>query len=132
MIINTDMIYPIGSLYITTSTVSPAISFGGTWTQITDDAYLKIVNTSSVAGVLGGTSSDHKIPINSMPSHTHGISPHGTHNDKISPSEQWGNYPVTLHADYRADWTDYGTKSAGGGQAYYPYYYGVYVWKRTA
>ena len=60
MIINVDMIYPIGALYITTSTVSPAISFGGTWTQITDDAYLKIVNTVGAVGALGGTSSAHK------------------------------------------------------------------------
>lgn len=29
--------------------------------------------------------------------------------------------------DVVAFYTDY----QGGGQAYYPYYYGVYVWKRT-
>lgn len=34
MKINIDMIYPIGSIYMTTSTVSPAVLFGGTWERI--------------------------------------------------------------------------------------------------
>jgi len=71
MQINVDLIYPIGSIYMSINTVSPATLFGGTWEQITDDAYLKIV--SSNPGELGGTSSDHKITIESMPSHNHGL-----------------------------------------------------------
>lgn len=34
MQINVDLIYPIGSIYMTTSTVSPAVLFGGTWERI--------------------------------------------------------------------------------------------------
>lgn len=34
MNINVDLIYPIGSIYMTTSTVSPAVLFGGTWERI--------------------------------------------------------------------------------------------------
>lgn len=131
MQINVDLIYPIGSLYLTTSTVSPAVLFGGTWERISDDAYLKIA-TGSTAGNLDGTSSDHKIPLTSIPSHTHGGWNHGFWNDKTTASDQWGNYPITLHADKKANWTDYNTKSAGGGNPYYPYYYDVFVWKRIA
>lgn len=29
-----DVIYPVGSIYITTNATSPADSIGGTWTQI--------------------------------------------------------------------------------------------------
>lgn len=131
MIINVDMIYPIGSLYITTSTISPAICFGGTWTQITDDAYLKIVNTSGSVGVLGGTSSAHKIPVQSLPSHQH------THIN-------WNGASIGLNTggnQYNLSWGKQGatndnsafkTGYTGGGQPYYPYYYGVYVWKRIA
>ena len=75
MIINKDLIldfvHPIGSIYISVNSTSPATLFGGTWTQITSDAYLKIV--SSNAGNLGGTSSEHKIPISSMPNHSHKV-----------------------------------------------------------
>ncbi len=33
MKINIDLIYPIGSIYLTTSTVNPSTLFGGTWVR---------------------------------------------------------------------------------------------------
>lgn len=115
-------IYPIGSIYISTSSTSPASFIGGSWTQITSDAYLKIV--SSNAGSLGGTSAEHKIPISSMPSHKHNLS----YREGAASGSQWFLDPGTASA-----WTGNGSIGAtGGGQAYYPYYYGIYVWKRTA
>ena len=115
-------IYPIGSIYISTSSTSPASFIGGSWTQITSDAYLKIV--SSNAGSLGGTSAEHKIPISSMPSHKHNLS----YRDGAASGSQWFLDPGTASA-----WAGNGSIGAtGGGQAYYPYYYGIYVWKRTA
>lgn len=128
------MIYPIGSLYITTSTVSPAISFGGTWTQITDDAYLKIVNTSSAVGSLGGTSSNHKIPVSSMPSHSHSYNQWLFNGASASGGAHygygWESNTGTMYNNMPSNWASIG--NTGGGQAYYPYYYGVYVWKRIA
>ena len=136
MIINVDFMYPVGSLYITTDTTfNPNIKFGGTWARLEGDVYLKNVPSTAadqIIGDYGGTSSEHKIPISSMPSHSHGAWNHGFWNDKTTASDQWGNYPITLHADKKANWTDYSTKSAGGGQAYYPYYYGIICWHRTA
>ena len=127
MIMNIDFVYPIGSIYLSINSTNPSKWFGGTWTQITSDAYLKIVTSN--AGSLGGTSSNHKIPISSMPSHSHtgGLSCYagggGANVFNFTPanvtnSPQWSN---SLNIG-----------SSGGGQAYYPYYYGVYVWKRTA
>ena len=41
MQINVDLIYPIGSLYITTDTTfNPNIKFGGTWARLEGDVYL--------------------------------------------------------------------------------------------
>lgn len=31
-----DVVYPIGSLYFTTSTINPSTLFGGTWKQVKD------------------------------------------------------------------------------------------------
>lgn len=126
MKINIDLIYPIGSIYLTVNNTDPNVVFGGTWQQITSDAYLKIV--SSNGGSLGGTSSDHKIPLSSIPSHTHKNAIRYSTSGNLSGSlayfcatTQYGptdNYNVVM--------------SAGGGQAYYPYYLGIYVWKRIS
>jgi len=124
MIVNTDFVYPIGSIYLSVNATNPSKYFGGTWEQITSDAYLKIVTQN--AGSLGGTSADHKIPISSMPSHTHNL--YGANTGE--------NYPITNTGNDWAPttrgWTKDCLTSTGGGQAYYPYYYGVYVFKRTA
>lgn len=113
--------YPVGSLYLTVSTTSPASIFGGTWEKLTQDAYLKIV--ASGAGGTGGRG-DHKIQVTNIPSHAHSLGGvlssayHTTAN--TSGSSAWGAYGLSNE-----------TGTTGGGQAYYPYYYGIYVWKRT-
>lgn len=42
-----DIIYPIGSVYITFSNVSPATSIGGTWSQITNKVLRAAKDTST-------------------------------------------------------------------------------------
>ena len=118
-----DMIYPVGSIYISVAATNPETLFGGTWEQITGDAYLKIVTEN--AGTLAGTSSEHKIPLSSIPSHHHSV-------ERVA---QYGNSGSTANFTSGNAWqgvSGVNTSDAGGGQAYYPYYLGVYVWKRTA
>lgn len=128
MNINVDLIYPIGSLYLTTSTISPSVLFGGTWERIKNDAYLKIA-TGDSAGTLGGTSSNHKIPVSSMPAHNH-TGTAGSVVIDVGKTDSAFGWHTSTTAGYRAN---AGTlTNTGGGQAYYPYYYQIFVWKRTA
>lgn len=60
--------YEVGDVYISTNATSPASKYGGTWEQLDEDAYFKIV--TSGAGSYGGTSNEHKIPLTSIPSTT--------------------------------------------------------------
>lgn len=130
MIINTDLIYPIGSIYLSVNATNPSKYFGGTWQQITSDAYLKIV--SSNAGSLGGTSAEHKIPIASIPAHNHDITVKAAWGGASSPNVEYYNINTTYGTQWsNRSWINY-SSNKGGGQAYYPYYYGVYVWKRVA
>lgn len=130
MKINIDLIYPIGSIYLTTSSVSPQTLFGGTWEKIINDAYLKIAN-GSTAGNLGGTSSEHKIPVTSMPSHNHRDFYQSTANFSDGAGTYSGR-PMLRGQATVATTAFWNTDNAGGGQAYYPYYYDVFVWRRTA
>ena len=130
MIINTDLIYPIGSIYLSVNATNPSKYFGGTWEQITSDAYLKIV--ASNAGSLGGTSSTHKIPVTSIPAHSHGITVKAAWGGASSANEEYYNIGTAFGTQWsNRSWINF-SSNQGGGEAYYPYYYGVYVWKRTA
>ena len=50
-----DLIYPIGSIYISVNSVSPATLFGGTWEQI-QDRFLLSAGSTYTAGNTGGVS----------------------------------------------------------------------------
>lgn len=110
----------VGQIILTTSSsFDPSLIFGGNWQQLSADAYLKIV--SSNAGTLGGTSPDHKIPIESMPNHTHSTPVVSGSYTTMNGS---GNTWVPIYNNNNVGYS-------GGGQAYYPYYYGVIAWLRT-
>lgn len=115
-------LHPVGEVYMTTDTsFDPNITWGGTWVQLTSDAYFKIVTNN--AGSLDGTSSEHKIPLTSMPPHEHYYgagSPYRSSDGSVHYSSDATYNPIAV------------TSSAGGGQPYYPYYYGVIAWHRTA
>ena len=64
-----DMIYPIGSTYISVNSVNPSFLFGGTWEQLKDRFLLGSGDTYS-AGTTGGKAT-HTLTTNEMPSHTH-------------------------------------------------------------
>lgn len=121
-----EILHPIGEVYTTTdSSFDPNISWGGTWEQLTADAYFKIV--TSGAGNLNGTSSTHQIPVSSMPAHAHLVTtPVYYYSERADDGGIYGTMASTTKAISRY------TDGAGGGQAYYPYYYGVIAWHRTA
>ena len=49
-------IYPVGAVYISMNSTSPATLFGGTWTQITDRFLLAVGSTYTTANSTGGSS----------------------------------------------------------------------------
>lgn len=68
-----DMIYPVGSIYWSFNSTSPATLFGGTWVQIIN-TFIRAENSS---GLTGG-SNNVTLTTNQMPKHTH-TGPSHTH-----------------------------------------------------
>ena len=66
-----DLIYPIGSIYISVNSTNPGTLFGGTWTQL-KDRFLIGAGSSYSAGGTGGASSV-TLSTSNLPKHTHGV-----------------------------------------------------------
>ena len=123
-----DVIYPVGSIYMSVNNVNPATLFGGEWEQI-KDKFLLSSGDVYTNGATGGEAT-HTLTVNEIPSHRHSrrTQPQGyaeqdkTKSEIISPASGSAN-TVTKYSDY-----------TGGGQAHnnMPPYLTVNVWKRTA
>lgn len=125
-----DLIYPVGSIYMSANNVSPANLFGGKWEQI-KDTFLLACGDTYKNGETGGEAT-HTLTIDEMPVHNHDISTSGDNNmiwtkigscqsgTGVSCVNDWGN---GLHIE-----------NSGGGQPHnnMPPYLAVFVWKRTA
>lgn len=139
MKINVDLIYPIGSIYMSVESITPDILFGGTWHQIKGRFLLasgaNTINTTSKygdcpAGTIDRTITteqggevSHTLTNAEMPSHSHGIG----YGANVVP----GGAQNPSSTSYT---TSNQTSSAGGGQGHnnIPPYYVVNVWRRTA
>jgi len=148
-----DLIYPIGSIYMSVNNTSPATLFGGTWQQLKDRFLIGTGDTYS-NGATGGASSINYIPAGTnkngaVQSHTLTINEIPEHNHEVpavggSSSGIWGSNPT---ANTTGSFLT-GTRGGGKGHTHgftqptftgtqatlntMPPYLAVYMWKRTA
>ena len=114
---------PVGYVYISWSSTSPASMFGGSWTAIT--GRFPYFN----AGTGTGGSNSHTLSINELPNHTH--------NFHMPFSTVWtgnGGGAIAGHVTKNTVLeTDY-VKASGGSQSHnnMPSYQTLYAWRRTA
>ena len=118
-------IYPIGAIYMSVSSTSPATLFGGTWSALTD-RFLIGAGSAYTAKTTGGETT-HTLTVAEMPSHRHGAS-----------EGQFHAYTGSNGADTVSGGTNFKsiqyTAYAGDGGAHnnMPPYLAVYMWKRIA
>ena len=65
-----NLIYPVGSIYISTASTNPSTLFGGTWARIGEGRTLIDCGTTYAAGATGGEA-NHPLTTNETPAHTH-------------------------------------------------------------
>lgn len=126
-----DLIYPIGAVYLSYVSTSPASLFGGTWTQMTG-RYIRMANDVTAGGSDG---------------HTHGLntgaaclsmdtSSSGRQMYKYFNTSQWtSNYGATnagsmgsRSANHSTGMSLYGNSASTN---HYPPYQDLYAWRRT-
>ena len=109
--------YPVGAIYISSDSTSPASLFGGTWSPLSESRYLRLAGEWSVGG-------SNTITIDNLPPHVHELdgwnfAPFGGGSDGQFLLKT-GNDPATT------------TRSTGSGTDFYPAYRNCYAWYRTA
>lgn len=116
-----NMVYPVGSIYMSTNNVSPNTFLGGTWTQI-QGRFLLAADSTYPAGSTGGEAT-HTLTEGEMPRHVH--------NGHFINLSMAGGFDYAPGGQYAAD-SD--TTPTGGGQPHnnMPPYLAVYMWRRTA
>ena len=117
-----EIVYPVGSFYISRINTSPSSIIGGTWTKLTNAA----LRAGTSVGYTGNDT--HSITIDEMPNHRHDLNDYVT-NSSSNPADynlKWGHNNTPTGAVY--------TSYAGGGQAMslVQRSYNCYMWYRTA
>ena len=133
-------LYPVGAVYISANSTSPASLFGGTWEQIHGRFLLASgspnANTNNLFGaIIGGWVADsgstggqdyHTLTVEEMPSHTH-------ESQYVKPES--GYMAAGMMGSTAANWWsgDY-IRATGGGQKHnnMPPYLAVNMWKRVS
>ena len=143
-----DMVYPVGSIYMSVNSTSPATLFGGTWEQIkgrfllgtgepddnsntyygSDLTYNGRTKYNEQVGSTGGESR-HTLSVAEMPSHTHSI-----YYYLSSGSLSFGYNFSNKGAASAVTTASSGIGTTGGDASHnnLPPYFVVYMWKRTA
>lgn len=119
-------IHPVGSIYMSLDSRSPASIFGGTWERIMNRFLFAAHDATGYPGGATGGEATHTLTTEEMPSHRHEII-----TIPLAAADQawnWGD--GNLRGAGSNLWSEY----AGGSQPHnnMPPYLCVYMWKRTA
>ena len=142
-----DKIYPVGSIYISTSaSFNPQTAWGGTWKKTADGRCLIGANSTYPLGTTGGsaththTTQNHTLTVNEMPPHIH------DNNARINWFSELGHGLLgngwAANTNIRVDAGANHTSTVGGGAAHshgntgsastMQPYLAVYIWERIA
>lgn len=132
-----DVIYPIGSIYMSVNSTSPQTLFGGTWEQI-KDTFLLASGDTYANGTTGGSADAVVV------SHNHATNTSGEYfvtsesseanNTRVTYSSSGNRYVDGMTSNSTPFHHRVGTGYVGssGTGKNMPPYLAVYVWKRTA
>lgn len=133
-----DKLYPVGCIYQSASSTSPASFLGGTWEQI-KDRFILAAGDTYAAGISGGEA-EHALTINEIAAHAHAetkVMENGTLGFIVNPTKNGANEGDILGIEQKSWQTgkeSVDTGKTGGSEPHnnMPPYLTVYVWERVA
>lgn len=148
-------IFPVGAIYQSTGSTSPASLFGGSWERI-QNRFLYGAGGTYGVGNTGGEES-HVLNMNEMPSHNHGqvslighiyggdtqlgpvnswadgiVAAFNQNNDTYNTARDWGTretgfHDLLINASHQHSW-----EGSGWAHNNMPPYYVCNIWRRSA
>lgn len=117
-----DLIYPIGSIYMSINAVSPATLFGGTWERI-KDVFLLGAGDTYTLGEDGGEA-EHVLVQNEIPGHTHDVAGNtesdGAHTHQVRGGanvSSSGKAGLESYASHYSSWRTISSSNSNGNPA---------------
>ena len=104
-----DLIYPIGSYYLSNSSTSPGSRFGGTWTQIKDQRFLCGYTYITTGGANSVT-----LDTDQIPAHDHSM--YNTYDGRVGENWSSGGSDGVVWGVHISNTWDLYTGLRGGGQ----------------
>lgn len=133
-----NLIYPVGSIYLSISPTDPKTIFGGTWVRFGNGRTLVGVDTLqtefNTVEKTGG-SKTHKLTVNEMPAHNHAMIDSAGNKEFGTTINQESTASRLIYAkSYSVVSSPDKMQKSGGDQAHNNLqpYITVYMWKRTA
>ena len=141
-----DRIYPVGSIYISTSsTFNPQTAWGGTWRKTADGRCLIGANSTYPLGSTGGSTThlhstkDHTLTVEEMPAHVHRFSKPAWANaeyiagDRYFCAHGWNSTSTETFGstNYTGGSRSHNHGDTGSASTMQPYL-AVYIWERIA
>lgn len=150
-----NYLYPVGSIYMSVGTTSPAVLFGGTWEQIEGKFLLASSSNHEVNSTGGsethtpqGSVNNHTLTLAETPAHKHSTQMRVESQNLVVGSGSQGGVPYDFYIkdgnNYTATGDAYNDSAdvavgdphnhgfTGTSGNYMPPYLTVNVWKRTA
>lgn len=128
-----DIVYPVGSIYMSVNAADPSTLFSGTSWEKLEGRFLLGSNSTYKPGSTGGEAT-HALTTSEMPKHTHPMYSYNPGGDGTwTPDE--GSYLVdSVTGNKTTWWARLAMSYAGGGAAHnnMPPYLVVNMWKRTS
>lgn len=133
--INVNLLYPIGSIYISINSTNPGNIFGGTWERIKGKMLVGVDEDDSDFNISNKTGGEKEVTltVEQIPPHQHETYLNYDKGSVDVPG--WSTkFMYAENANQTKGSKSKGVLSAGGGQAHnnMPPYYTVYIFVRTA
>lgn len=132
-----DIIWPVGSIYLSDNATNPNTKFGGTWVKLSGGfiygSTITSGNTYSTGNGTGTATNSHTLTIDQMPSHKHQINANWAR-DKGSAG--WGatiaNYSTGYIFEPAHLYSEMKETGGGKGHSHNIPYIACSIWRRTA